>query len=102
MTIDWQQNLRDSFGCKSINARDRERLLRSISIVGQCWIYLGPTSRSGRGLFGVGGRGLDVRDAAYAMLVGPCEAGVTTTCGNKVCCCPDHLVVQDKHVMAAE
>lgn len=103
VTIDWQENLRD-LGCRNLSAKDRERLLRAINIHGECWLYTGPTNKTGIGMFGVGGRALDARLAAYAMLVGACdpESKPTTSCGHKLCCAPDHLGLESDAVMAAE
>ena len=81
--------------------RARLRLLRKIEIVDGCWIWRG-IKRGPYGIMNINGSPRNAHRAAYALFVGPVEDGVSVLhrCGNKLCCCPDHLFleVQERHL----
>lgn len=79
----------------------RLRLLRKVEIVGDCWVWRG-IKRGQYGVMSVNGSTRNAHRAAYALFVGPVADGVSVlhSCGNKLCCCPDHLYlgVQEQHL----
>lgn len=73
----------------------RLRLLRKVEIVGDCWIWRGRT-RGPYGVISIDGGLRNAHRAAYALFVAPVHDGVSVmhSCGNKLCCCPDHLFLE--------
>jgi len=72
----------------------RRRLLRGCDIVDGCWVWQG-ARRNGYGTISVFGRTRTVHRVSYVLFVGSVELGqsVLHTCGNSLCCCPDHLYI---------
>lgn len=61
---------------------------------GDCWIWLGGVKKgSGYGSFNVAGKNYAPHRVAYEEWVGTIPDGgrVTQTCGERLCCKPDHL-----------
>jgi len=82
---------------------ERVRFLRKCRIKGACWVWMGAR----RGEYGVSRMGDLIRNAhrvAYVLFREPVHDGVSVlhSCGNKLCCNPDHLFleVQEKHLSA--
>lgn len=73
----------------------RLRFLRKVEIVGDCWIWRG-RRRKEYGIMCLEGRMCNAHRAAYVLFVNPVHDGVSVlhSCGNKLCCCPDHLFLE--------
>lgn len=59
-----------------------------------CWIWVGSIDRKGHPQF----ESKIPQHFSYAHFVGPVPAGmiIKRTCGNRLCCCPSHLVLDQR------
>ena len=82
---------------------ERVRFLRKCRIVGKCWVWTG-AKRGNYGVFNVSGSIRNAHRVAYVLFREPVHEGVSVlhSCGNKLCCNPDHLFleVQEKYLSA--
>lgn len=95
----------DAWRAFDLYKRARLRLLKRVEIIGDCWIWRG-IRRGAYGVMTIDGTTRNAHRAAYALFVGPVSEGVSVlhSCGNKLCCCPDHLYlgIQERPLMPGQ
>ena len=69
---------------------------------GGCWLWTGSTFRTGRGQFRIGARNRQAHLVAWELTFGSAPLGLLrSACGDLLCVRPDHQVVVDRKVGAA-